>query len=847
MAINAASLIMNVSADTSAAERSLSNLQSRAASSFGAIASNAQSAGTSIGSMFDVAGGVAAVQMFQGAINAVKGFASEAQNAYAFSERLGMSLQTMASKEMIDAGLASSMTELRKMPELMDQAGSRAKELQDWMEKLAIQSPFKYEDVADAMRLSMAYGFTSTQAQRLTKTMSDFTAGSGQSGAAIKRMALALGQIQARGKVASQELNQLSEVGVNARKILADAFGVSTAEIMKMIEKGLVPADQAIEAIVGSLENDFGNAAESQSQSMSGMMASFEDLRSLTARDLFSGIFKSIQPFMATLINTLTDPQVKDRIKQIGVDIGVYVSNALNIATAAVNNFYTAFQQAGGGVIGIINGIGAALQVPAWVAQLGAFVASWAVLTPMLAGLGRAIITFGASASGVFAAMTGPVGLLAAAIVGLGLAWTTNFMGIQDVMAPVIRTISDVATAIGMVFSMISSGLYTEGQMDFLTKAFGRENAQQILVFADNLRTAVLAVNNFIQQMMSATGPIQSAWNSFSTTVVSAWNSVIAVFDRVNATFSTFLDSTAWTQLMTVAGAAAVFIQNAFSDLFGGEMTLTEFTKRLGTALNSLGAMISAAIASPDFAALKDGLAKALGLENISLDGIRQGIQGFIQQVAGVFTGIDWGGIIGDVGGALQVLATGIVGLIASIDWGAALNSYGQIWGGLIGAIITSIVSIDWGTAFTNAATAFGALVTAVVAGVTAIDWGGALAAYGEFFKGFATALMAELNKVDWATNLASATTWLTGLTTQVTASINKIDWGAALAAVTTWTSGLVSWVVSAIQSVDWGGGLTAAGVTLGGLASATIDAIGKIDSGRYANGLRYAVGWLDR
>ena len=50
-------------------------------------------------------------------------------------------------------------------------------------------------------------------------------------------MVIALGEMQAKGKAASQEMMQLTEAGIPAWEMLAEAIGVGIPEAMKMVEK----------------------------------------------------------------------------------------------------------------------------------------------------------------------------------------------------------------------------------------------------------------------------------------------------------------------------------------------------------------------------------------------------------------------------------------------------------------------------------------------------------------------------------------------------------------------------------------------------------------------------------
>lgn len=489
MTITAASLLVNVDADTGRAERNLRSFSGQLQNT----AREANNTGASLSSMFNVAGGQMLASTLGNVANNIMGIGQQALSTYAFTERLGASLVAMTSREMIKAGVAGSVEELRAMPEAFAMVQNRAKELQDWMEKFAIESPFGYEDVANAFRLSLAYGFTTTQAQRLTRAMSDFTAGSGMGGDAIRRMALALGQIKARGKVATQEINQLSEVGLDARGILAEAFGVSTAELIKMIEKGLVPANEAVEALVSAIERDFGSSAAEQAENMTGLMASMGDIIRFRSRDLFAGLFSAVQPYVAKLVAALTTEDNIAGIKAIGVAVGEQVVVALDIAVAAIGRFNDAFQTANNTVLGTIRGIGAALAIPEWLAGIGLFIASFGALTPVLSYFGTSIIGLFTTLGTVLTAITTPVGMVAAALVALYFAWDMNFLGIKD-------TTEGTIAVIQRFFAVVSGNkVDMTSIVRTLRSVFGPEMTKTILRFTDGAANAFIVLSEALQ------------------------------------------------------------------------------------------------------------------------------------------------------------------------------------------------------------------------------------------------------------------------------------------------------------------------------------------------------------
>jgi len=291
--------------------------------------------------MFQVAGGMLAASAVQSMIGYTRELASEALTAYANYERLGMALTTLSARELVNTGQYADLNAA------MGEASEMAQELLGWVEHLAVKSPFNQSDIAQSFRMALAYNFTTEQAQALTEATTDFAAGSGATGEALKRITLALGQINAKGRVSGEEMRQLTEAGLGAGKILADAFGVTQAELVKMIEKGAVPADAAIQAIVNSLNKDFGGAAERQANTFSGLVSSLQDVKEIGLRDLFGGTFQAIQPYLIEFVDFATNPAVREGIRKIGQDIGQWVGGNLKKVADASKRFYEGYQEGG--------------------------------------------------------------------------------------------------------------------------------------------------------------------------------------------------------------------------------------------------------------------------------------------------------------------------------------------------------------------------------------------------------------------------------------------------------------------------------------------------------------------
>jgi tape measure domain-containing protein len=292
-----------------------------------------------IGSVMTVAFGTVLGTALNGAAGSVQGFVQSGLDAYTSFERLNASLKQLVATEYRTKDPTLSMTDA------LSKAGVESEKLIGWTQQLAVDSPFSQEGVANAFQMAKALGFNIDESKRLTVTLVDWASATGKSEDAMQRIALALGQIHAKGKLAGGEMMQLTEAGLPATEILAKAFHKTTQQIIQMQEDGLIPAQDAIAALADSLDNDFGGAAKRQANTMTGLLNSLQDLTTVNIREFFTGTFEAIQPYLIDFVALMSDPGITASIKEIGNAMGSVLGAAMGfLANTAIPGLIEGFQ-----------------------------------------------------------------------------------------------------------------------------------------------------------------------------------------------------------------------------------------------------------------------------------------------------------------------------------------------------------------------------------------------------------------------------------------------------------------------------------------------------------------------
>ena len=162
-------------------------------------------------------------------------------------------------------------------------SGEKARKFLDELAAFAATTPFEFVELQDASRRLLAFGFNAKDIIPIMNSVGGAAAGLGLGKEGIDRMTLALGQMQAKGKVSAQEMMQLAEAGVPAWEMLAKAIGVGIPEAMKLSEKGAIDSTTAINALVAGMNAKFPGMLEKQSQTINGQLSNLRDGVTLTA------------------------------------------------------------------------------------------------------------------------------------------------------------------------------------------------------------------------------------------------------------------------------------------------------------------------------------------------------------------------------------------------------------------------------------------------------------------------------------------------------------------------------------------------------------------------------------
>ena len=209
---------------------------------------------------------------------------------------------------------------------------TKGQEMMDDIDAFAKATPFKTSGIISNVQKMMAYGWDASRVIQDMETIGDAAAATGKGDEGLESIVYALSEIRSKGKLSTQELNQLASAGIKAKQYLAQGLGYGTddegmAKLMEDLEDGAVGANQAIELILQGMEEFDGMMDKTANETAKGLWSQIEDTFEINifrrwGQGLQDGAKKGLG-YVVDLLNSSEDSLVTfgDLIHDIGKEI----------------------------------------------------------------------------------------------------------------------------------------------------------------------------------------------------------------------------------------------------------------------------------------------------------------------------------------------------------------------------------------------------------------------------------------------------------------------------------------------------------------------------------------------
>lgn len=254
---------------------------SNAGTMFGSVVSGATSGaaigsmvapgiGTAVGAGLGAVGGVitGATQIFEEKDDAFKGYVQERTETLLEAEQQsiknGSSIAAQREKDLVS------------FTTLFDGDKDSAQSYLNDVKNLANSTPFLYDDLTAMSKILKTYGFQQWHMIPTLTKIGDAGAALGMGTDDMNEITTSLGRMYMGGNATREDLDILSDRGINAVQYLADAYGTDYGSMLEKISDGEVWGRRAVEIILNGMAEAFSGAMENQSLTFDGLSSTLE-------------------------------------------------------------------------------------------------------------------------------------------------------------------------------------------------------------------------------------------------------------------------------------------------------------------------------------------------------------------------------------------------------------------------------------------------------------------------------------------------------------------------------------------------------------------------------------------
>lgn len=155
-------------------------------------------------------------------------------------------------------------------------SAEKAQTLLNQMQDFAASTPFQFNEIVDAGKRMIAFGFDASEVTDRLRMLGDVSAGLG---APLGDMVYLFGQIKTQGRAMTQDLMQFANRGVPIYDELAKVLGVNVSQVKEFASQGKIGFAE-IDQVFKNLTAEGGRFAglmEAQSKTLAGRWSNFND------------------------------------------------------------------------------------------------------------------------------------------------------------------------------------------------------------------------------------------------------------------------------------------------------------------------------------------------------------------------------------------------------------------------------------------------------------------------------------------------------------------------------------------------------------------------------------------
>ena len=232
---------------------------------------------------------------------------------------------------------------------------SAGQQMMDQIDAFAKATPFKTSGVIDNVQKMMAYGWDVDRVIEDMETIGDAAAATGKGDEGLASIVYALSEIRSKGKLSTQELNQLASAGIKAKAYLAEGLGFGTddagmAKLAEALEDGAVGANQAIDLILEGMKEFDGMMDKTANETAKGLWGQIEDTFEINIfRKWGQGLQDGAKRGFGSIVELLDKADIGlskfgDMVYDIGQTLSNWAADKLENAVALISEITDTYE-----------------------------------------------------------------------------------------------------------------------------------------------------------------------------------------------------------------------------------------------------------------------------------------------------------------------------------------------------------------------------------------------------------------------------------------------------------------------------------------------------------------------
>lgn len=159
---------------------------------------------------------------------------------------------------------------------------SQGQQMMNDLDAFAKMTPFDTTGVISNAQKMLAMGWNPEDIIKDMEILGNAAASTGKLNQGLESIVRAMSQIKTKGKLSTEELNQLAEAGIAAKAMLAEQMGYGTgdtgiAKMTKDLEDGKIASDKAIAALLAGMQKYDGMMESMANETVEGLGSQIAD------------------------------------------------------------------------------------------------------------------------------------------------------------------------------------------------------------------------------------------------------------------------------------------------------------------------------------------------------------------------------------------------------------------------------------------------------------------------------------------------------------------------------------------------------------------------------------------